>query len=431
VGIVLTSHAITGAILKIAGAVSHQEASASGAHTVAAQVITAVAATDILAAHVELATTAETTTGTSTTLVPPVSALPTQIQDNKYVYGAITSAGTDDYAITVTPTPAVYADGQAFFFKSNFPNVGVCTLAVNGQAAIPIKVDSNNDPANSDIKADHFVYVIYNSTSTIFEMQGQKHTTTRVGLGEDGAASLGNLTRLNVSTGLDASYAAGIGTVSVDTSELAAGGDLAGFLDAPTVVDDSHLHTSATVTGIVGPPGEDGAEGDDGPMGPPGATGATGATGAASTVMGPPGQDGEGVDDIWAIPPIPIVTTRDILIRVLEASTSHTVSATVGGDVEIPLAGALVVADVGAYVDVAGTTGVATIDIKKNGTTIFSTTITIDSAEKTSRTAATPPVLTASPTTFAKGDIITVDIVTPLQTTPAKGLTVRLGIRMT
>lgn len=45
----------------------HATASASGAHTIAAQVITAVAASDTLAAHVELATIAETNTGTDAT----------------------------------------------------------------------------------------------------------------------------------------------------------------------------------------------------------------------------------------------------------------------------------------------------------------------------------------------------------------------------
>lgn len=121
---------------------------------------------------------------------------------------------------------------------------------------------------------------------------------------------------------------------------------------------------------------------------------------------------------------------RYILYRVLDPATSHTAVSVVGGDLEIPFACSFVAADIGAYVDTAGVTGVATIDIKKNGTTIFSTKITIDSAEKSSRTAAAVPVLVASPTTLAAGDVITVDIVAPLQTTPAKGLTIRLGVKV-
>ncbi len=49
-----------------------------------------------------------------------------------------------------------------------------------------------------------------------------------------------------------------------------------------------------------------------------------------------------------------------------------------------------------------------TINIKKNGTTIFSTKATIDNTEKDNSTAATPPVL--SITTISKYDTISVDI---------------------
>ena len=54
--------------------------------------------------------------------------------------------------------------------------------------------------------------------------------------------------------------------------------------------------------------------------------------------------------------------------------------------------------------------------------------ITIDTAEKSSRTAATAPALTT--TAVTAGDLITIDI-DATHTTVAKGLTVRLGIRLT
>jgi hypothetical protein len=63
-----------------------------------------------------------------------------------------------------------------------------------------------------------------------------------------------------------------------------------------------------------------------------------------------------------------------------------------------------------ANVNTVSSSGTPTFDIKKNGTTIFSTTLTIDASEKTSVTAATPAVLTSSPTTFADDDEITIDI---------------------
>jgi len=52
----------------------------------------------------------------------------------------------------------------------------------------------------------------------------------------------------------------------------------------------------------------------------------------------------------------------------------------------------------------APTGSIAIFDIKKNGTSIFSTTPTIDVTEFTTRTAATPPVLTTSPTNWSVGD---------------------------
>jgi hypothetical protein len=59
-------------------------------------------------------------------------------------------------------------------------------------------------------------------------------------------------------------------------------------------------------------------------------------------------------------------------------------------------------------VNTAPTDSTAIFDVQKNGTTIFSTYPSIDSTEVTTRTAATPAVLTTSPTAFAIGDKIEV-----------------------
>lgn len=64
-----------------------------------------------------------------------------------------------------------------------------------------------------------------------------------------------------------------------------------------------------------------------------------------------------------------------------------------------------------------------TVNVKKNGTTIFSTKITIDNTEETSLTAATQPVL--SVTSLAKGDKLTIDI-DQIGDGTAKGLKVYL-----
>lgn len=117
---------------------------------------------------------------------------------------------------------------------------------------------------------------------------------------------------------------------------------------------------------------------------------------------------------------ISIVNTRkNIIIVLVDSLTNNTATTTIGGDFVMPFDGYFT--DVGATVDTAGTTGTMTIDINKNGTTILPTKITIDSGEKTSRTAATPSVLNPNTRNFVIGDIITFDV-DAIQTTPAKGL---------
>ena len=75
----------------------------------------------------------------------------------------------------------------------------------------------------------------------------------------------------------------------------------------------------------------------------------------------------------------------------------------------LPTAG--VVTEVRASLSVAGgTSGTTTIDVNKNGTSIFSTVLTIDNTEKTSETAATPAVINVGQSVIAADDEITVDI---------------------
>lgn len=77
-----------------------------------------------------------------------------------------------------------------------------------------------------------------------------------------------------------------------------------------------------------------------------------------------------------------------------------------------------------ANLNTVSSSGNPAIDIKKGGTTIFSTTLTIDASEKTSTTAATPAVLSGGSTSFSDDDEITVNIDTA--GTGAKGLKITL-----
>ena len=69
-----------------------------------------------------------------------------------------------------------------------------------------------------------------------------------------------------------------------------------------------------------------------------------------------------------------------------------------------------------------------TVDINEAGSTILSTKITIDASEKTSTTAATPPVI--SDTSLADDAQMTVDIDQVGSSTAGSGLIVTLGCRI-
>lgn len=75
-----------------------------------------------------------------------------------------------------------------------------------------------------------------------------------------------------------------------------------------------------------------------------------------------------------------------------------------------------------ANLNTASTSGIPTVDINVNGSSVLSTKLTIDANELTSVTAAVPPVISSS--AIADDDIITFDI--DVAGTGAKGLKVWL-----
>jgi len=83
---------------------------------------------------------------------------------------------------------------------------------------------------------------------------------------------------------------------------------------------------------------------------------------------------------------------------------------------------ALTLTDVRATLTTASSSGAVVVDVNEGGATILSTKITIDATEKTSETAATPPVI--SDGSIADDAEITIDIDTA--GTSAAGLKVWL-----
>ena len=114
-----------------------------------------------------------------------------------------------------------------------------------------------------------------------------------------------------------------------------------------------------------------------------------------------------------------------ILYRIVAPATNTAVASTVGGDYVMPYNG--YVTNLGVTVDTAGITGTTTVDFKKSGVSILKTLVTVDSTEKTSRTAAIPPIINQNLQNFNIGDIFTFDI-TAISATPAKGATIFMEV---
>ncbi len=86
------------------------------------------------------------------------------------------------------------------------------------------------------------------------------------------------------------------------------------------------------------------------------------------------------------------------------------------------------IAEGGVYATLAVAQAAGTpvaVDVNRNGVSIFSTTLTFDNAEKTTRTAATPAVFAAGGDLLSAGDEISIDV-DAIGTALAKGLSVYL-----
>lgn len=97
----------------------------------------------------------------------------------------------------------------------------------------------------------------------------------------------------------------------------------------------------------------------------------------------------------------------DLIVSLGDESTTITTGT---AKVTIRAPRAMTLSGVKASLTTASSSGLPQFDVKKNGTTIFTTKPTIDVSEKTTATAATPSVL--SVTAIAADDELTFDIVT-------------------
>lgn len=158
------------------------------------------------------------------------------------------------------------------------------------------------------------------------------------------------------------------------------------------------------ITLSAGPRGPAGIAGETGPTGPAGISGYSGLNGASSFsgYSGYSGQRGySGYSGINAPNPVQVI---------LIATPDETTALTAGtAKITFRMPYAFVLSEVRISLTTAQTSGnIVTVDINKNGTSILSTKLTVDNNQKTSKTAATPAVI--SNTALADDDEITIDI---------------------
>lgn len=107
------------------------------------------------------------------------------------------------------------------------------------------------------------------------------------------------------------------------------------------------------------------------------------------------------------------------------ACSDETSSLTTGtAKVTFRIPYAFTITNIRANVNTAPTGSTLNVDVKKNGTSVFSTILTIDATEKTSVTAATPAVISTS--SLSDDDEITIDITQVGSTIAGKGLKVTI-----
>lgn len=124
-------------------------------------------------------------------------------------------------------------------------------------------------------------------------------------------------------------------------------------------------------------------------------------------------QSGQSTGLQWASLPVTIA------VAVGDETTAITTGT---AKVTFRMPHAMTVTEVRGSLSTASTSGAVTVDVNDGGTTIISTKLTLDQDEKTSTTAATPPVISDS--ALADDAEITIDI--DGAGTGAKGLKVYL-----
>lgn len=125
------------------------------------------------AGKVEVATTAEvtsgaTTGGTGASLVATPGVIAASEQKQEHIYAA-DSGSANAITVTLTPAPTSYTTGMRVIVKLNASNTGATTINVNSLGVKSIKKMNDQDPASGDLESGQIIDLVYDGT--YFQLQ--------------------------------------------------------------------------------------------------------------------------------------------------------------------------------------------------------------------------------------------------------------------
>lgn len=113
-------------------------------------------------------------TGANLSVTPDV--IQAWIQSGSALYAWASAAGTDTYAVTMTPTLTAYTTWMKISFKADVANTGACTINVDSLWAKSIKTLDWNDPQDWAIRANQLVELVYDGTNMVMQHEDLANT---------------------------------------------------------------------------------------------------------------------------------------------------------------------------------------------------------------------------------------------------------------
>lgn len=327
---------------------------------------------------------------------------------------AADAVGTDTYAATLSPVPPAYVNGMVVYIKVQTANTGPATMDLNSLGPIAINKAHDAPLDTGDIEANQIITLVYNSTGPKFQMSSQVASGSSSGksmvttIVVTHAFSVGDWVYLNGSTWTLASNAA------------VASAEKVGYISAiSTTVSFSLQMGGLITTGLAGL-----TAGQVSFLG----------TGGAATVTEP-----TAVGTV-SLPLFVAISTTEAVILPYRGELIATAavqaydmpfnagftSAGVKEDCAVQVYGQMCTGRVGTftgqagYADTAPTGANLILDIKKNGTSIYSTLPEFDIASQTLDGNAV--IKSDGTEDFVASDRITFEITQIGSTEPGEGI---------